>query len=144
MHVEIKFISVAVFVASAFVWCPLTLLLRKAFVRREKKGAQRRLEFALPDRENQYLRSRLATTLNENFLRETQREERLSIAFSQTLKTLKKVLQAPLSPAERIESEALQARIERYEKKTTFSVQEVREINEAFARILKLSGKYAV
>lgn len=133
-----------VFLGSGVVWLPIFLLLQKAFSSRKKEGIERGIEFTLPDRENSYLRSRLATTLNPDFVGLERKEEALSIGFTQALKTLSKILQAPLSPAERIEAEGMKEALEHYKDRQTFSAKDVREINDAFARLLKLSGKYAV
>lgn len=144
MQFRTELFILAVFLCSGVVWCPLFWLLRKAFFRRKKEEIARGVEFTLPDRENTYLRSRLATALNPDFVAQEKEEENLSIGFSQALKTLAKLMQTPLSPAERIETEAMKIKLENYQNRQTFSTKDVREINDAFARLLKLSGKYAV
>ncbi len=144
MQLKEEYFILIVFLVSGLVWLPIFSLLRKAFSSRKKERVERQIEFTLPDRENTYLRSRLATTLNPDFVGLERKEESLSIGFAQALKMLSKILQSPLSPAERIEAERMQEVLENYKDRQTFSTKDVREINDAFARLLKLSGKYAV
>ncbi len=144
MQLKEEYFILIVFLVSGAVWLPIFSLLRKAFFSRKKERVERQIEFTLPDRQNTYLRARLATALNPDFVELERQEETLSIGFTQALKTLSKILQAPLSPAEIIEAERMQELLENYKDRQTFSTKDVREINDAFARILKLSGKYAV
>ena len=144
MQVREEYFILIVFLVSGLVWLPIFSLLRKAFSSSKKEKIERKIEFTLPDRENTYLRSRLATTLNPDSVGLERKEESLSIGFTRALKMLSKILQAPLSPAERIEAESMKEALENYKNRQTFSTKDVREINDAFARLLKLSGKYAV
>lgn len=128
---------------SGFFWLLIFYVFTRLFKRKKKTEKPRDVAFMLPDRENTFVRSRLLTALNPEFLAQSQ-EERLAVEFTQALKLLEKIWLAPLSPAEKIETGQLRSELQAFEKKQTFLVEEVRVINEIFARVLKLSAKYAV
>ena len=130
---------------SGFFWLFVFYLL-SLFARRRKKGktVHRELKFALPDRENTFVRSRLSTVLNREFCEAEQKEEKLAIEFSQALKMLDKISFAPLSMAEKIEVGQMQGDLRAFEEKKRFTAKEVSSINEQCARLLKLSAKYGV
>ena len=130
---------------SGFFWLFVFYLFSLCFRRRKKrKRVNRELKFALPDRENTFVRSRLSTVLNVEFCEAEKQEEKLAIEFSQALKMLDKISIAPLSTAEKIEVGQMQGDLRAFEEKERFSAKEVSSINEKFARLLKLSAKYGV
>ena len=130
---------------SGFFWLFVFYLFSLCFRRRKKrKRVNRELKFALPDRENTFVRSRLSTVLNVEFCEAEKQEEKLAIECSQALKMLDKISSAPLSTAEKIEVGQMQGDLRAFEEKERFSAKEVSSINEKFARLLKLSAKYGV
>ena len=141
---KIFFIVAATVLVSGFFWLFIFYLVSLFTRRKKEKTSNRELKFTLPDRENTFVRSRLSTVLNGEFCKAQEIEEKLAIDFSQALKMLDKVLIAPLSTAEKIEAGQMQADLCTFERKERFSAKEVSEVNEKFARLLKLSAKYGV
>ncbi|MBE7068661.1 MAG: hypothetical protein E7381_05110 [Clostridiales bacterium] len=127
----------------------LCVLARKRIkTRREKRRAvERKLKFTLPDRENTFVRARLNTVLREIDLRESGQEEGRAekyFCMKHAKKMLNEIKNAPLSVAERLEIMEISALFELYFKKTAWNTSEIKALNEAFARVLKLSAKHSV
>ena len=145
MEESIFWIIAVAALVSGFFWLFVFYLFSVFSRRRKKKKAPcRELKFTLPDRENTFVRARLSTVLNREFLEAERQEEKLAIEFSQALKMLDKICASPLSTAERIEVGQMQDALHTFEVKERFSAKEVSSINEKFARLLKLSAKYNV
>lgn len=141
---KIFWIVAATAFASGFFWLFIFYLFVRLMRYKKEKTGNRELKFTLPDRENTFVRARLSTVLNYEFLEDERQEEKLAIEFSQALKMLDKVLIAPLSTAEKIEAGQMQADLVAFESKELFSAKEVSAINDKFSRLLKLSAKYGV
>lgn len=112
--------------------------------KRKSRYPKREVQFTLPDRENSYIRSRLLTTLNTEREVNERLEVELPLSFTHAQKLLSRMASAPLSPAERLELCNLTSVLEGYFLKTRFSAVDVRAINTAFLKLLKLSAKYAL
>ena len=112
--------------------------------RRHKFIPEREVEFMLPDRENTYVRSRLATVLNTDLQKETEREEELPLAFAHAQSLLHKLWFVPLSQAERLEMQDLEDKLTKYSVRTRFNAKDVNTLNDVFSRLLKLSAKHGV
>ena len=123
------------------------LTIREKIDKRKKERAkiERRLQFALPDKDNSFVRARLNTVLRlderPDFVM-TALENDLSFSHARAL--LASLREAPLSTAERLETEEIAKMVALYLQKKDFTAQDAHTLNEAFARILKLSAKYAV
>ena len=123
------------------------LTIREKIDKRKKERAkiERRLQFALPDKDNSFVRARLNTVLRlderPDFVMPALEND---LSFSHARALLAKVREAPLSTAERLETEEIAKMVALYLQKKDFTAQDTRTLNEAFARILKLSAKYAV
>lgn len=123
------------------------LTIREKIDKRKKERAkiERRLQFALPDKDNSFVRARLNTVLRlderPDFVMPALEND---LSFSLARALLAKVREAPLSTAERLETEEIAKMVALYLQKKDFTAQDTRTLNEAFARILKLSAKYAV
>ena len=129
---------------------------RKRKARKKNKAEeQRRLQYALPDRENAFVRARLNTVLREEKTGETievetEKEEgnttnaAVKLRFAHARKLLSKLKDAPLSIGERLETEELAQVVGLYLQKSSLSGDDVRLVNEAFSRVLKLAAKYSV
>lgn len=131
-----------VFGGFLFILLFAVLVLARRVSERKQRRAEikRRLEFALPDRDNAYLRERLQTALNT----ERQGGVTPTPSFSHARVLLAKIKEAPLTKAERLEWNELASSFELYLTKPTLRAEEVRAVNDLFSRILKLSAKYAV
>ena len=113
---------------------------RKA--RREEK--KRRVQFTLPDRENQYLRDRLQTALHTEG-EEAVLETRGSVArMGYARKLLAQVKESPLTPVERIDVEEFAKLLAAYDRKGKWSASDVKTVSEIFSRLLKLAAKYEI
>jgi hypothetical protein len=125
----------------------LSLLLSKR--REEKKRARaeeaKRLQYALPDKENSYLRARLNTVLKTP--EEPNTEGKVSEKYFR-LEHARKMLcglrEKSLAATERLEIDELRAILALYETKERLDAEELQVINDAFSRILKLSAKYEI
>ncbi len=130
--------------------CLLLLLLRGAFSllrgilravqRRKSRRTQRcrELLYALPERENAYLRERLRSMQPE-------REDSIAKVKSAYIRgQLVALKNSPLSPAERLEVEELLLSLRLYVEKPRWTKEDAETVNGIFARTLKLSAKYDV
>ena len=114
----------------------------KAFLRRKGLYA-RRVEYTLPDKENGYVRARLSTALRCDSLAEEEREE-YAVCLSYARELLVKLKAAPLTQAERLETEGLEGVFSLYFHKPKWSANDLLAVNGACSRLIKLSAKYAV
>ena len=137
------FFGISGFVCLAVV-CLAILLVRFLKKRKRRFVLDRNVEFTLPDRENTYVRARLATVLNPNATNEEEKEEELPITFAHAKTLLNKIWFAPLSQAERLEMQSLENSLKKYAERTRFNAKDVRNVNDVFLRLLKLSAKYNV
>ena len=124
-------------IALACVNISAYLLKRKQL--REK--IERAVCYTLPARENEYVRNRLHTVLQEAVEEE---EERLTLSFSYVSRVLVRLQNAKLSLTERLETEGLAKLLSQYKHKQSFTTEDVLSINEAFSKLMKLSAKYGV
>ena len=127
------------------VFLSLSLLKRREIKRKEREEQARRVQYSLPDKENAYLRARLHMVLQtpEEPSKKTMPSEKY-FRLEHARKMLSCLKEKPLSVAERLEMDELRAIVSLYEKKERVEAEELRTVNDAFARILKLSAKYEV
>lgn len=127
------------------------LVIRKSILERKRRRAEiaRRLCYTLPDRENTYIRTRLNTalqipkeTLNEYMGASDALEQPVKLEHARWL--LSKVREAPLSQAERLQTEEMGKAFSLYLRKESWTIADLRAVNELCASLLKLSAKYAV
>lgn len=120
------------------------------WTKREKRKNERaeqakKLKYALPDRENAYVRARLNTVLRTP---ETPEKEppvgEKYFRLEHARKMLSAVREKELSTAERLETDELASILALYARKEEVNTEDLRVINDAFLRILKLSAKYEV
>ena len=112
--------------------------------RKKKKPPTREIKFTLPDRENTFVRARLATALNGELATRAEQKARLAVDFTQALQMLEKIKASPLTSAEQIEVAGLCTDLRSFAQKDLFTTRETAAINESFLRILKLSAKYKI
>ena len=119
------------------------LLFKKRLQERRERRAEatRRLSYALPDRDNSYVKARLQTALNAP---EEAGAEKYNFTLAHARKLLAKIKESPLTAVERLETEEMSRLLALYVQKERWTADDLRIANELFARILKLSGKYAV
>lgn len=105
----------------------------------------------LPEKDNTYVRARLHTVLrteNDGALADERKsvpyENRGSVRLGYARRLLAKVQDAPLSPAERLETETLAQSFARYAVCDQWDAEQLRDVNGLFARLMKLAAKYSV
>ena len=114
--------------------------------RENRRAIERKLKYTLPDKDNAFIRSRLNTVLkppeNEAGQEEEQAEKYFRLEYARKL--LNAVKNASVSVAERLEVAELLVLFEAYLKKTEWKISDLKAVNNAFSRVLKLSAKYSV
>ena len=140
-----------VFSGVAYLFLFAILLIRGKFLERKRRRAEiaRRLCYTLPDRENTYIRARLNTALqipkeklNADMGASDALEQPVKLEHARVL--LSKVKEAPLSQAERLRIEEMSKALSLYLQKESWTIEELRAVNELCASLLKLSAKYTV
>ncbi|MBR2341000.1 MAG: hypothetical protein IKA72_01145 [Clostridia bacterium] len=130
------------------VLCAMALFkYRKMRIERFKK-ATREFSFALPDRENTFIRERLRGELQSETEKKPQPNavlmKDLDVRLDYTRKTVAKLKALQLTPADRLEVNRISKTVTFYALKNALSPSETRSLNDCFARLLKLTAKYAV
>lgn len=140
-----------VFSGVAYLFLFAILLIRGKFLERKRRRAEiaRRLCYTLPDRENTYIRARLNTALQipkENLNADMGASDALEqpVKLEHARVLLSKVKEAPLSQAERLRIEEMSKALSLYLQKESWTIEELRAVNELCASLLKLSAKYTV
>ena len=136
---------------AAYVVIYFLLWIERAVKERKKIRAEiaRRIKFTLPEDENTYVRARLHTTLNLqenefNAYMGGKNEEKADVKLSYARVLLNKVREAPLSAAERLQTEEMAKIFSLYCEKEGWTAEELRAMNDLWGALLKLSAKYAV
>lgn len=125
--------------------CGLTYEENNSFSQKPPKKKRRDLEYALPQKDNEYIRSRLNTVLHTEELSGGEEDGyKETVRLSYARKLLARVKQAPLSVAERLETEEISRIFALYLSKSDWKANEYRTVNELFSVLLKLSAKYCV
>ena len=115
--------------------------------RREKRRAiERKLKYTLPEKDNAFIRTRLNTVLkaSENCEEEGQMQAEKYFRLEYARKLLNSLKNASVSVAERLEIVELLVLFEAYLKKTEWKTTELKTVNDALSRVLKLCAKYSV
>ena len=116
---------------------------RKRRERARRTAQEKRMQYTLPQSENEYVRMRLQSALRVG---QTDEEEekwaRVRLGYARVL--LSKVKGAPLTVAERLQIEEMGKVFTLYRGKEAWTVEELRGLNDLCAALLKLSAKYAV
>ena len=114
---------------------------------RRKNGEKitREAYYTLPDKENEFLKERLRGELSSDAIKRTGKSTDIRCVKTDYVNALaRKLKKAPLSAADRLETERLCELIERYEQKGALRPDELRAFNDALSAVLKLSAKYVV
>ncbi|MBO4940373.1 MAG: hypothetical protein J6D30_05085 [Clostridia bacterium] len=140
-------LSLGIWIGACFLILQFSIWLhnRRKQKRRERAEILRKLEFTLPDRENNYVRARLNTTLQCTDRGEKKAGETTPVLrLEYVKKLLTSVRNAPLTMTERLEAEDMTKLFNVYLSKSKWTSEDVRAVNDLFSRLLKLSAKYAV
>ena len=137
---------VTLFLAVYMLVCIIRTVLitrkRKRKERLERMALERRMQYTLPQSENEYVRMRLQSALRVGMADEEGRWARVRLGYARIL--LGKVKDAPLTVAERLQTEEMGKAFALYRGKEVWTAEELRGLNEVCAALLKLSAKYAV
>ena len=104
-------------------------------------------EVLLPQRDNTFIRERLNGALKQDEKTRPQDAVLLNdmdLRLDYTRKTIAKLKASALSPADRLEVNRISKTVTFFALKNALSPVETRSLNDCFARLLKLSAKYAV
>ncbi len=146
--ITIVFFALAVLGGVVYPIIFLCVCARKGIKKRRemRKAIERKLKYTLPDKDNAFIRSRLNTVLktpdNEEEQEKTQAEKYFRLEYARKL--LNAVKNASVSVAERLEVAELLVFFETYLKKEEWNISDLKTVNDAFSRVLKLSAKYSV
>ena len=124
-------------------WC---IYVRKRAENRRLDLAEkeRKLQFTLPEKDNEYIRSRLNTVLKADQIKKGSETDAKDFRFAYIKKLDKALKEKRLSPADRLKTEEYEGIIVVYEKKESWSCDEVETLGEVLSAVLKLSAKYVV
>lgn len=124
----------------------ILLALRRKIARRRaaRLELKRRIQFTLPDRENEYLRDRLRISLNTKKEEVVSERKQVGVRIGYARKMLAKIKEESLTPTERIDVEEMAGLIAAYDRKEKWSASDVKVMSEIFSRLLKLSAKYGI
>ncbi len=140
-------------ILSGFLYLFLSagLALRAKITERKRRRAEikRRLQYTLPDRENSFVRARLNTVLRveeENANADMGGADTFDppIKLGYAAGLLKKLKDAPLSAAERLQADEMENAFSLYLHKSGWTAGDLRAVNELCSSLLKLSAKYSV
>ncbi len=113
---------------------------------RKKRRAEtaRKVQYTLPDRENRYVRARLATALRVEEIEKAVDKRCVGIRLGYAQKMLACIKEKPLTPVERLDVEEMCGFIAACGGMEKWTSSDVKGINEVLARLLKLSAKYEI
>lgn len=127
----------------AYMVASFVLIKRKKRMKKEER--YRRLQFALPERDNTYIRARLNGALrcesveNDEGVKNGRKTE-----FSYAKRLLAKLRAADLSATDRLQTDDLGGLLALYDKRERLSSSDLQAVNDCFALLLKLAAKYDV
>ena len=109
----------------------------------KKEERLKKVQYLLPSQENPCFARRLRASVGEEWGEEKDwKGEKLPL--SPIREMLVKIKASPWSPAELLEVNDMDKSLALYALKSAWNVEEYSAVNEMFARLLKLSAKYAV
>lgn len=130
----------------AAVVCAAASARKRKRLERERQ-AERERQFTLPDRENTFIRDRLNTTLRPSSKPRSAilyfvEKEGVRLEYSRALLT--RLKRAKLAVGDRLETEEMSKKLTELMLKDGLTGKELRELNELFSSLLKMSAKYSV
>ena len=139
--------------AMGYLFTLVTIEIVAAVKRRRERRREilRKLQYTLPDRDNAYVRARLNTALGSAALQEEERGQVCveegkteNIRLEHVRKLLARLKEAPLTKAERLETEEMSKIFTAFLSKPQWTAADVRLVNEMFSCLLKMSAKYSI
>ena len=127
------------------VWLFARAIARKRTLKRRRRELEERKKlFTLPQKDNTYLRMRLATALSPVAVADGGGEDLERPDFMHAQKLLKKLDGVSLTAAERLKTQRLALQFAVFGEQDKWNVQDVIRANEALLSLLKICGRYAV
>ena len=141
-YYSLLFIMVGV--AYLMVFTLVKMRQKRARMRAKREYKAREMRYELPQKDNTFVRARLG-----NFTKEVKREVQdvvgdIQLRFTYAKNLLEKLRLQSLGATERLEMDELASVFALYSKKDGFVGEDIRLVNDAFSRVLKLAAKYAV
>lgn len=136
-------LSLISYVALGVIW---TKNKKRAKAKRWK-DTEKEYRFTLPQQDNTFIRERLNGALKQDEKTRPQDAvllKDMDLRLDYTRKTIAKLKASALSPADRLEVNRISKTVTFFALKNALSPVETRSLNDCFARLLKLSAKYAV
>ncbi len=114
--------------------------------KRDRAETERKLQFALPEKNDEFVRARLHTVLNEHARANDTEIRALSkdYSFSYIKKLIALLKEKQISVADAIKIEEYASLLGAYSIKPEWTSNDLQTVNEVLSQIIKLSGKYAV
>ena len=123
----------------------MSALKRKMRAKRQAKMQEKRaVAFALPDRENAFIKERLHQVLDVVDTVIEKGKVQTAFEFLYARKLLGKLRDKPISATERLELMEMLAFFDASLQQKSWSINDLRAVNDSFSRILKLCAKYSV
>ena len=130
------------------ILCVIAVIKYKRMKIERFKKVTREFSFSLPDRENSFVRDRLRGELRPENEKKANSDavlmKDLDLRLDYTRKTVAKLKALELTPADRLEVNRISKTVTFYALKNALSPSETRSLNDCFARLLKLTTKYAI
>ncbi len=130
------------------ILCAIAVFKYKRMKIERFKKVTREFSFSLPDRENSFVRDRLRGELRPENEKKANADavlmKDLDLRLDYTRKTVAKLKALELTPADRLEVNRISKTVTFYALKNALSPSETRSLNDCFARLLKLTTKYAI
>lgn len=111
--------------------------------RAAKEKTRRNLQFTLPDKENTFIRERLQQALNNPNIEKRVQSQTIFVFFY-AQKLLAQIGVKSLTTPDKLEVMEMQKLFNAYAEQPGWTVEEIRSVNDCFARVLKLCAKYDV
>ena len=135
-------IFLALYMVLAIIRAVFAIRKRKRREKAQRTALARKMQYTLPQSENEYVRMRLQSALRVEKTDEEEKWARVRLGYARVL--LGKVKGAPLTVAERLQIEEMGKVFTLYRGKEAWTVEELRGLNDLCTALLKLSAKYAV
>ena len=130
------------------ILCVIAVIKYKRMKIERFKKVTREFSFSLPDRENSFVRDRLRGELRPENEKKANSDavlmKDLDLRLDYTRKKVAKLKELELTPADRLEVNRISKTVTFYALKNALSPSETRSLNDCFARLLKLTTKYAI
>ena len=137
-------LTIVVGVSYLLVFILIKVKQKRARKRTEREIKAREMCYSLPQKDNTFVRARLGSISQDEEVcnGDVVGDMQLRFAYAKTL--LEKLRLKTLCATERLEMDELANVFAVYSKKELYVGEDVRLLNDAFSRVLKLAGKYAV